>query len=73
MHEIIASELSASNMTDGEVLLNLFKQTRRKINEISASWCLQHETMLLNRLYQTSGSIHPIKNRSNFLKMKSSA
>ncbi|ATF09660.1 Mobile element protein [Candidatus Enterovibrio altilux] len=28
MHETIAAELSASNVTGGEVLLNLLKQTR---------------------------------------------
>ncbi|ATF10461.1 Mobile element protein [Candidatus Enterovibrio altilux] len=36
-HEIIAVELSASNMTDGEVLPNLLKQTRRRINDISGN------------------------------------
>ncbi|GAK83160.1 mobile element protein [Vibrio ponticus] len=35
-HEIIASELSLSTVTDAEVLPNLIKQTRRKILEISA-------------------------------------
>lgn len=34
-HEIIAAELSLSNVTDAEVLPNLLKQTRRKIAEIS--------------------------------------
>nr|BCN22413.1 putative transposase [Vibrio mimicus] len=34
-HEIIAAELSLSNVTDAEVLPNLLKQTRRKIVEIS--------------------------------------
>lgn len=34
-HEIIASELSLSTVTDAEVLPNLLKQTRRKILEIS--------------------------------------
>ncbi|WP_139158999.1 IS5 family transposase, partial [Vibrio sonorensis] len=34
-HELIAAELSLSNVTDGEVLPNLLKQTRRRINEIS--------------------------------------
>ncbi len=34
-HEIIAAELSLSNVTDTEVLPNLLKQTRRKIIEIS--------------------------------------
>lgn len=33
--EIIAAELSLSNVTDGEVLPNLLKQTRRKIVEIA--------------------------------------
>ncbi|ATF08680.1 Mobile element protein [Candidatus Enterovibrio altilux] len=35
-HEIIVAELSASNVIEGEGLPNLLKQTRRKINEISA-------------------------------------
>ncbi|ATF10112.1 hypothetical protein [Candidatus Enterovibrio altilux] len=34
MHEMIAAELSAINVTDGEGLPNSFKQTCRKINEI---------------------------------------
>ncbi|ATF08812.1 Mobile element protein [Candidatus Enterovibrio altilux] len=34
-HKIIATELSASNVTDSEVLPNFCKQTRQKINEIS--------------------------------------
>ncbi|MBE4517200.1 transposase, partial [Vibrio parahaemolyticus] len=34
-HEIIAVELSLSNVSDGEALPNLLKQTRRRINEIS--------------------------------------
>lgn len=34
-HEIIAAELSLSNVSDGEVLPNLLKQTRRRIVEIS--------------------------------------
>lgn len=34
-HEIIAAEMSLSNVTDAEVLPNLLKQTRRKIIEIS--------------------------------------
>ncbi|WP_240698077.1 IS5 family transposase, partial [Vibrio sp. F12] len=34
-HEIIATELSLSNVTDGEALPNLLNQTRRRINEIS--------------------------------------
>ena len=34
-HEIIAAELSLSNVTDAEVLPNLLKQTHRKIIEIS--------------------------------------
>ena len=33
-HEIVAAELSLSNVTDGEVLPNLLTQTRRKIVEI---------------------------------------
>ncbi|WP_017091874.1 IS5/IS1182 family transposase, partial [Vibrio splendidus] len=34
-HEIIAVELSLSTATDGEVLPNLLKQTRRSILEVS--------------------------------------
>ncbi len=34
-HEIIAAELSLSNVSDGEALPNLLKKTRRRINEIS--------------------------------------
>ena len=34
-HEIIAAELSLSNLTDAEVILNLLKQTYRKISNIS--------------------------------------
>ena len=34
-HEIIAAELSLSNVSDGETLPNLLKQTRRRIKEIS--------------------------------------
>ncbi|MGL1451800.1 transposase, partial [Vibrio parahaemolyticus] len=34
-HEIVAAELSLSNVTDDEVLHNLLKQTSRKIIEIS--------------------------------------
>ncbi|HFQ5139507.1 TPA: IS5 family transposase, partial [Vibrio vulnificus] len=35
IHEIVAAELSLSNVTDAEVLPNLLKQTRRRIIEIS--------------------------------------
>ncbi len=34
-HEIIAAELSLSTVTDGEVLPNLLKQTRRSLLEVS--------------------------------------
>ncbi len=34
-HEIVAAELSLSNVTDAEVLPNLLKQTRRKIIEVA--------------------------------------
>ena len=34
-HEIVADELSLSNVTDAEVIFNLLKQTRRKIIEKS--------------------------------------
>ncbi|MDN3617163.1 IS5-like element ISVba2 family transposase [Vibrio gallaecicus] len=34
-HEIIAAELSLSTVTDGEVLPNILKQTRRSIHEVS--------------------------------------
>ncbi len=35
-HEIIAAELSLSTFTDGEVIPNLLKQTRRSIFELSS-------------------------------------
>ncbi|MCV5804440.1 transposase, partial [Escherichia coli] len=34
-HEVVAAELSLSNVTDVEVFSNLLKQTRRRIIEIS--------------------------------------
>ncbi|WP_029817487.1 IS5/IS1182 family transposase, partial [Vibrio parahaemolyticus] len=34
-HEVVAAELSLSNVTDAEVLPNLLKQTHRRIIEIS--------------------------------------
>ncbi len=34
-HEIVATELSLSNVIDAEVLPNLLRQTRRKIIEVS--------------------------------------
>lgn len=34
-HEIIAAELSLSNVSDGEAFLSLLKQTRRTILEVS--------------------------------------
>ncbi len=34
-HEIVAAELSLSNVTDAEVPPNLLKQTRRKVTEVS--------------------------------------
>jgi hypothetical protein len=41
-HEIVATELSLSNVTDAEVLLNLLKQTRRKIIKISNGADMQY-------------------------------
>ncbi len=35
IHEIIAAELTFSNVSDGDVLPNLLKQTRRKILKVS--------------------------------------
>nr|WP_096618739.1 hypothetical protein [Candidatus Enterovibrio luxaltus] len=35
-HEMMIAELSALNIIDGKILANSFKQTRRRINEISA-------------------------------------
>ena len=34
-HELVAAELSLSNVTDAEVFPNLLRQTRRKVIEIS--------------------------------------
>ncbi|ATF09668.1 Mobile element protein [Candidatus Enterovibrio altilux] len=45
-HEVIASELSLSNVTDSEVLPNLPKQTSLKINEIIRRCYLRHRTIL---------------------------
>ncbi|ATF09398.1 hypothetical protein [Candidatus Enterovibrio altilux] len=35
MHDIIIAELSVLNLTGGEVLPNLLKETSRKVNKIS--------------------------------------
>ncbi len=48
-HEIVAAELSLSNITDAEVLHYLLKQTRRKIIEISG-----------DRAYDTRNCHHAI-------------
>ncbi len=52
-HEIIATELSLSNVSDGEVLPNLLKQTRRRIVEISGDGAydtrLCYETIRIKR------------------------
>lgn len=45
-HEIIAAELSLSNITDAEVLPNLLKQTRRKIHRDILRWSLRYKSML---------------------------
>ncbi|ATF08832.1 hypothetical protein BTN50_0295 [Candidatus Enterovibrio altilux] len=49
-HEIIIAELSASNMTGGEVLSNLRKQICKKLMK-HQRWCLRHQTILLNCSY----------------------
>ncbi|WP_150137084.1 hypothetical protein [Candidatus Enterovibrio altilux] len=36
-HQIITAELSASNVINGEVLLNFLQQSHRKINKILGS------------------------------------
>lgn len=52
-HEIIAAELSLSNVSDGEALPNLLKQTRRRIVEISGDSAydtiLCHEAIRIKR------------------------
>ncbi|EGU36720.1 transposase [Vibrio ichthyoenteri ATCC 700023] len=52
-HEITAEELSLSNVSDGEVLPNLLKQTRRRIIEISGDGAydtrLCHEAIRIKR------------------------
>ncbi|WP_425667491.1 IS5 family transposase [Vibrio tubiashii] len=52
-HEIIAAELSLSNVNDGEALPNLLKQTRRRIVEISGDGAydtrLCHEAIRIKR------------------------
>ncbi|ATF09105.1 hypothetical protein BTN50_0578 [Candidatus Enterovibrio altilux] len=66
MHEIIAAELSASNVTDGKVPLSLLKQTRQKINEISAAGVYDtrqyYETVRIKRAV----SLIPPKKGANF-------
>ncbi len=51
MHEIIIAELSSLNVTDGEVLPYLLKQTRRRIKCNIRRWCIWHKTMLRTSLY----------------------
>lgn len=67
-HEIIASELSLSNVTDAEVLPNLLKQTRRRIIEISGEGAYYtrdcHDAI---HTVQASCSTHPTKKRSCLL------
>ncbi|EGQ9289988.1 IS5 family transposase, partial [Vibrio parahaemolyticus] len=52
-HEIVAAELSFSNVTDAEVLPNLLKQTRRKIIEVSGDGAYDtrscHEAIRIKR------------------------
>jgi hypothetical protein len=41
-HEIIAAELTLSDVTDAEVFPNLLKQTRRTIKNLGR-WCIRYE------------------------------
>ena len=54
IYEIVAAELSLSNVTDAEVLPNLLKQTRRKIIEISGDGAYDtrdcHDAMRIKRV-----------------------
>ncbi len=43
-HEIVAAELSLSNVTDAEVFPYLLKQTRREVREISDDGAYDTET-----------------------------
>ncbi|ATF09119.1 Mobile element protein [Candidatus Enterovibrio altilux] len=62
IHEIITVELSASNITDGELLSNVLKQTHHRINAIlsdgtySTKQC--YETVRIKRTFHSS---HPKK------------
>ncbi|ATF09164.1 Mobile element protein [Candidatus Enterovibrio altilux] len=48
MHQMIATELSLSNVMDGEILLYLLEQTLLKINEIPG-----HEAYDAKQYYET--------------------
>ncbi len=71
-HEIVAAELSLSNVTDAEVLPNLLKQTRRKITEISGDGAYDTRHCYCNT-DQASGSAHPTKGRSSLLGTRTSS
>ena len=54
-HEIIAAELSLSTVTDGEVLPNLLKQTRRSILEVSGDGA--YDTRACHAVIKMKGAI----------------
>ncbi len=65
-HEVVAAELSLSNVTDAEVLPNLLKQTRRRIIEISGDGAYDTGIATMPTV-QASGSTHPSKRRGSLL------
>lgn len=65
-NEIVAAELSFSNVADAEVLPNLLKQTRCKIIEVSGDGAFDTRTCP----NQASSSAHPATRRDCFLGAK---
>lgn len=60
-NEIIAAELTLSDVTDAEVLPNLLKQTRRSIKEISGDGA--YDTRECHRAIRVKKAIHLIPPR----------
>ncbi|ATF10123.1 Mobile element protein (plasmid) [Candidatus Enterovibrio altilux] len=50
-HQIITAKLSASNVTDGKMILNFLEQTRRRINSISGDAPYDNQIILRNHSY----------------------
>lgn len=67
-HEIVAAELSLSNVTDAEVFPNLLKQTRLKIIEISGDGAYD-----IRNTDKASGSVYPVTRRSSLLGVRTSS